>query len=63
MRTLAQKTAFQIALTNCPKEVGEKVSINVILGKEEYMKSSIYIYIYIFFFFAEGFCSSHEGYY
>ena len=49
MRTAAQETAFQIALRNCPKGVGGKVSIYVILVKGEYMQSSTY-------FFAEGFC-------
>ena len=42
MRTIAQETAFQIALTNCSKEVWGKVSIYVILVKGEYMQSSTY---------------------
>ena len=37
MRTVAWETAFQIALRNCPEEVGEKVSIYVILVKGEYI--------------------------
>ena len=49
MRTAARETAFQIALRNCSKEVGRKVSIYVILVKGEYIQSSTY-------FFAEGFC-------
>ena len=49
MRTIAQETAFQIALRNCYKEVGGKVSIYVILVKGAYMQSSTY-------FFAEDFC-------
>ena len=40
MRTIAQETAFQIALRNCSKDVGGKVSIYVILVKGEYMYSS-----------------------
>ena len=40
MRTIAWETAFQIALRNCSKEVGGKISIYVILVKEEYMQSS-----------------------
>ena len=51
LRTAAWDTAFQIALINCSKEVGGKVSIYVILLKGEYMQSSSYI-----FFFLEGFC-------
>ena len=44
MRTRARKTAYQIALRNCSKEVGGKVSTYVILvklGKEVWhMQSS-----------------------
>jgi hypothetical protein len=40
MRTAAWETAFQIALRNCSKEVAGKISIYVILVKEEYMQSS-----------------------
>ena len=40
MRTIAQETAFQIALSNCSKALGRKVSIYVILVKREYMHSS-----------------------
>ena len=36
------ETPFQIALRNCSKEVGGKVSIYKILVKEEYMQSSTY---------------------
>ena len=42
MRTIAWETVFQIALRNCFKEVGGKVSIYVILEKGEYMQSSTY---------------------
>ena len=35
MRTIAQEAAFWIALRNCSKEVGGKVSIYVILVKGE----------------------------
>ena len=42
MRTAAQDTAFQIALRNCSKEAGGKVSIYVILVKGEYKQSSTY---------------------
>ena len=44
MRTIARETAFQIALRNCSKEVGGKVSVYVILVKGEYMQSSTYIF-------------------
>ena len=44
MRTIAQETAFQIALSNCSKELGRKVSIYVILVKREYMQSSTYFW-------------------
>lgn len=44
MKIIAQETAFQIALRNCSKEVQEKVSIYVILVKEEYMQSSTYFF-------------------
>ena len=44
MKTATQETAFQIALSNCSKEVGEKVSIYVILVKGEYMQSSTYFF-------------------
>ena len=39
MRTIAQEKAFQVALRNCSRTVGGKVSIYVILVKEEYMQS------------------------
>ena len=48
MRTAARETASQIALRNCSKEAGGKVSIYVILVKGAYMQSSPY-------FFTEGF--------
>ena len=35
MRTIAQEIAFQVALRNCPREVGGKGSIYVILVKGE----------------------------
>ena len=44
MRTIAWKTAFQLALRNCSKEVGGKVSINEILMKGEYIQSSTYFF-------------------
>ena len=40
MRTAAQETASQIALRNCSKEAGRKISIYVILVKGEYMQPS-----------------------
>ena len=40
MSPTAWETAFQIALRKCSKEVGEKVSIYMILVKREYMWSS-----------------------
>ena len=42
MKTAGQETASQIALRNCSKEAGGKVSIYVILVKGEYMQSSTY---------------------
>ena len=48
MRTVAQETAFQIALRNCSKVAGGEVRMYVILVKGEYMQSSTYS-------FAEGF--------
>ena len=42
MRTVARETAFHIALGNCSKEAGGKVSIHVILVKGEYMQWSTY---------------------
>ena len=42
MRMAAQETAPQIALRNCSKEAGEKVSICVIMVKGEYMQTSTY---------------------
>ena len=37
-----QETASQIALRNCSKETGGKISIYVILVKGEYVQSSTY---------------------
>ena len=42
IRTAAQETTPQIALRNCSREEGEKVSIYVIVVKGEYMQSSTY---------------------
>ena len=42
MRTAAQETVPQIALRNCSKEAGEKVSMCVIMVKAEYMQMSTY---------------------
>ena len=42
MRTAARETAPQIALRNCSKEAGGKVSIYMILVKGEYMQSGTY---------------------
>ena len=52
MRTLARETAFQIALRSCSREVGEKVIINVILVKGEYMQLSTYSFFFFFFLLA-----------
>ena len=38
MRTIAQETASQIALRNCSKEMGEEVSVYVILVKGDTYK-------------------------
>ena len=40
MRTVAQEIAFQIALRNCSKEVGERSVLYMILVKEAYMQLS-----------------------
>ena len=48
MKTVAGRTAFQTALRSFSKETEGKVSIYVILVKEEYMQSSIFV-------FSEGF--------
>ena len=40
MRTAALNSAPQVALRDCSKEAGEKVSIEVIFVKGEYMQSS-----------------------
>ena len=52
MRTAARETAFQMALRNCSREVGGKVSIYVILVKGEYIQSSTY--------FLQKVSASHE---
>ena len=57
MRTVAQKTASQIALINCFKEAVGKDSIYVILVKGEYKH---YFFFPFFFFLVESFCWSHE---
>ena len=44
MRTRAWEITPQVALRNCSKEVGVKVSIYVILVKEEYMQSKTYFW-------------------
>ena len=48
MRTAALNSAPQVALRDCSKKAGEKVSIEVIFVKGEYMQSRR--------FFAEHFC-------
>ena len=40
MRTVALDSAPQVALGDCSKAAGEKVSVEVILVKGEYMQSS-----------------------
>ena len=42
MRTIVRETASHIALRNCSKEVGGKVSIYVILVTGEYIQSGTY---------------------
>ena len=49
MKTIAQETVSQIALRNCSREIGGKVSINVILVTGGCMQPSTY-------FFAKCFC-------
>ena len=44
MRTAAPETVSQIALRNCSKDAGGKVSIYVILVKGKYMQSSTYFF-------------------
>ena len=55
MKTTARETESQIALRNCSKEVGGEVCIYVIWGKGGTCNQA--------HIFAEGFCSSREGYY
>ena len=57
MRTTAQKTAPQITLRKCSKEVEGKVSICVILVKGKYMQSNTYFFS---FFFLQKVSASHE---
>ena len=45
MRAIDQGTAFHIALRNCSKEVGGKVSKYVILVMGEYMQLSILFFL------------------
>ena len=40
--TAVQEIALQVALRNCFKESGRKVSVYVLLVKGEYMHSSVY---------------------
>ena len=42
MRTVAQEIAFQIALRNCSKDVGERSVLYMILVKEAYVQLSIH---------------------
>ena len=49
MKTIVPETAFQIALRNCSKEAGWKVSIYEILVKGKCMQSGTYL-------FSEGCC-------
>ena len=44
MRMAAWETAAQVALRNCSKEIGRKVSIYAVLVKGEYMHSSMYFF-------------------
>ena len=60
MRTVAQKTASQIALINCFKEAVGKDSIYVILVKGEYKHYFFFLSFLFFFFLVESFCWSHE---
>ena len=42
MINIAWETVLQIALRNCSKDVGWKVSVYVVLLKGEYMQSNTY---------------------
>ena len=56
MRTVAQKTASQIALINCFKEAVGKDSIYVILIKGEYKHYFFFLsFLFFFFFFGRKF--------
>ena len=45
MRTMSWETAFQIALRNCPKEIGERsIYTHMILVKGKYIESSTYFF-------------------
>ena len=52
MRTVAQEIAFQIALRNCSKDVGERSVLYMILVKEAYVQLSNH--------FGRGLLLSHE---
>ena len=52
MRTVAQEIAFQIALRNCSKDVGERSVLYMILVKEAYVQLSSH--------FGRGLLLSHE---
>ena len=52
MRAITRETLFQLALRNCSKEVGGKVSIYVTLVNGEYVQSNTY--------FLQKFSASHE---
>ena len=49
LRIVAKETGFQVALRNCSRQIGGKVSVYTILVKEEYMQSGTHL-------FAKGFC-------
>ena len=51
-RTAAWETAFQIALRNCSKDVGERSVLYMILVKEAYVQLSSH--------FGRGLLLSHE---
>ena len=55
MKTTAWETAPPIALRNCSKEVGGKVSVYVIVLNGEYIQSAL------FFFFVENFRWYHKA--
>ena len=55
MRAVAPETASQVALRNCSKEVGRKVSIHVIFGE-----GGIRAIKPFFFFFLQKVSATHE---